>query len=437
MVLVRPVAFAILFSGGMAWALSVEAYALTAVSGTLSLPQLTVTVLATNAQIRAAEEILIVQNALVRARWGAFLPHVSAVGQFGTRTIDATPSRHSHPTAQQILLTQPLTLGDETANLSGAKAEARAAAAKAATTIQSTLLATAQAYVGVLQAQTVVSQTEQFVTNLEKQKRVAEVQFKSGEATQTNVLQATARLLGARAELAQATSALTTAQEKLAALGDASLRANVQVTPLIWPSLPQSIPTTEPSATQLVPHHPVYEAAYAVNESLHAKVWAAATHGLPEVSLNAAAGRTTETYTRTDAPINSRSLTVNVSVPLFQGGQVVSAWQGAKAAARAGGYQVDDARQNLTTALASAWGAWQASQLAASAAEQALVAQQSATQGIRAEYKGGERSFIDLLNAEQDLKQAHVQHATAKAGQLVAAYALLAAMGQLTPEHIQ
>jgi outer membrane protein len=404
------------------------------VSATFALSTALREVLDGNPAIQSAVSTLKAQEALVRARWGAFLPQVTAMGSYGTQTVDATPSQHDHPSSQKIVVSQQLTLGEETANLNNAKATARAAGAKAAATIQGTLLQTAQAYVGVLQAEEVVKQTAQLVENLQTQRRVAEVQFKTGEDTNTNVQQAQARLLGAQAELAEAKGNFATAKERLRALSvlvpdDAALA---------WPEMPKNMPETQPDDA-ILNAHPQLVAVLEKAESLRAQAMAVGSAGLPEVSANATAGREAETGTmnRYSDPVSARSIMLNVTVPLFRGGQVVSAWQGAKAAARAADYDVQDTRESLKANLSAAWATWVAAQAAATAAEQGLVAQTEATRGIRNEYKGGERSFLDALNAEQDLKQASVNLARAHANRLVAAYALLNAMGTLTADVIK
>jgi outer membrane protein len=61
-----------------------------------------------------------------------------------------------------------------------------------------------------------------------------------------------------------------------------------------------------------------------------------------------------------------------------------------------------------------------------------ITAAQSAYDGVKAEYKEGERTTLDVLNAEQELLSAKVNRLRAQRDEIVAEYALKAATGQLT-----
>jgi outer membrane protein len=56
---------------------------------------------------------------------------------------------------------------------------------------------------------------------------------------------------------------------------------------------------------------------------------------------------------------------------------------------------------------------------------------------VREEAKLGARTTLDVLNAEQELLDAQANRITAASNQYGAAYALLAAMGQLTAQDLR
>ncbi len=68
-------------------------------------------------------------------------------------------------------------------------------------------------------------------------------------------------------------------------------------------------------------------------------------------------------------------------------------------------------------------------QIAANDAQ--VAADQSALDGVKQEQEAGERSVLDILNAQQELLSAQVAAATARHDTAVAAYRLLWATGQL------
>jgi outer membrane protein len=62
----------------------------------------------------------------------------------------------------------------------------------------------------------------------------------------------------------------------------------------------------------------------------------------------------------------------------------------------------------------------------------AVQANQAAVKGVIQEQRAGERSILDILNAQQELLSGQIGLASAQHDTAVAAYQLLAASGQLT-----
>jgi len=54
-----------------------------------------------------------------------------------------------------------------------------------------------------------------------------------------------------------------------------------------------------------------------------------------------------------------------------------------------------------------------------------------ALQGVRRENQGGQRTTIDVLNAQQDLTNARTRQITAQRDRVIASYTLLGAVGRL------
>jgi len=70
------------------------------------------------------------------------------------------------------------------------------------------------------------------------------------------------------------------------------------------------------------------------------------------------------------------------------------------------------------------------------ATEEQIRASQVAFDGTKEEATLGARTTLDVLNAEQDLLNAKASLITALVDEQVAAYRLLAQMGQLTVDHL-
>jgi outer membrane protein len=77
----------------------------------------------------------------------------------------------------------------------------------------------------------------------------------------------------------------------------------------------------------------------------------------------------------------------------------------------------------------SDYAAWQAAQQVIKSSEVAVDANRLSLQGVRAENSVGNRTILDILNAEQELLNAQVTLVSAQRDAYVAGFALLAAMG--------
>ena len=63
-----------------------------------------------------------------------------------------------------------------------------------------------------------------------------------------------------------------------------------------------------------------------------------------------------------------------------------------------------------------------------------MQAAEIALNGVREEARVGQRTTLDVLNAQQDLVNARVALVTAQRDRVVASYTLLAAVGRLSPQ---
>jgi outer membrane protein len=80
----------------------------------------------------------------------------------------------------------------------------------------------------------------------------------------------------------------------------------------------------------------------------------------------------------------------------------------------------------------SAWAAFTAAQAAISSNQMAVAANQGAAMGVLEEQRAGERSILDILNAQQELLSGEIGLASAEHDAIVAAFQLLAVTGALT-----
>ena len=89
------------------------------------------------------------------------------------------------------------------------------------------------------------------------------------------------------------------------------------------------------------------------------------------------------------------------------------------------------AERASTQDVDTAWQALQAARTQISANEQQVKADQHALDGVTQEQQGGERSILDVLNAQQELLSAQISIVAAQHDYIVAAYRLSWATGEL------
>jgi outer membrane protein len=82
----------------------------------------------------------------------------------------------------------------------------------------------------------------------------------------------------------------------------------------------------------------------------------------------------------------------------------------------------------------SAWGSNEAAKAQIAAAQSQVRAAETALSGVREEAKAGQRTTLDVLNAQQELVIARSSLVTAQRDRVVASYAALSAIGRLSAE---
>ena len=92
---------------------------------------------------------------------------------------------------------------------------------------------------------------------------------------------------------------------------------------------------------------------------------------------------------------------------------------------------LEQVRNQSRTAVVGAWVSNEGAKVALSAAESEVKAAEIALQGVRREAAGGQRTTIDVLNAQQELTNARSRQIAAQRDRVIASYTLLSAVGRL------
>ncbi len=293
---------------------------------------------------------------------------------------------------------------------------------------QSVLQSGAQSYMDVLRDTAILDLRNSNIKVLEEQLRQTQDRFKVGEVTRTDVAQAEASVAGARADYFAAQSQL---QNSIASfrqvIGEQPTRLE-PARPLdrgIPPSLQNAI------AVSQIEHPSIQSALHAVDvASLQVKIAEGALY--PTLSLNGTAQQRYDVSNVGNTSAFQASIVGSLSVPIYEGGASYASIRQAKEQLGTAEFQVDVSRDNVRAAVISSWGLLVSSKAAVQADQAQVNAAEIALNGTREEARVGQRTTLDVLNAQQTLLNARVQLVGAQRDRVVATYAVLASCGRLS-----
>ena len=290
---------------------------------------------------------------------------------------------------------------------------------------QDVLLTAVQAYMNVIRNREFVLLRRNNLRLLEEELRAASDRFEVGEVTRTDVAQAEAAVALAQSGLAAAEGDFERAVEEFReAIGRApgDLR-----TPGDLPRLRSDVAAAKAAAVRR--HPDVLEAQRNVTVS-ELNMQAAAAAKRPTLNLTGRLGTTNDLadseFTR------SGSVGLELRGPIYEGGRLTSRERQARAQRDQRLAQLHLAGLQVKQDVGNAFANLGAAQARREANREAVRAARVAFEGTREEVKLGARTTLDVLDAEQDLLDAEASLISANADVVIAAYAVLASMGDLT-----
>jgi outer membrane protein len=298
-------------------------------------------------------------------------------------------------------------------------------------TEQTVLFAGASAYMNVLRDTAVLNLQKSNVDVLAEQLRQTRDRFNVGEVTRTDVAQAESRLEGAHSQVSAAEATLK------ADIG--TYRQIIGVQPrTLAPGRPvdRLLPKSLDAAVRLgIATNPTVLAAFHQVDAAELQVKIAEAALGPNLSLNAQVQHRYD-FQQSNDQRTSAQITATLTVPIYEGGAVYSQVRAAKETLGQVRLQADQARDQVRQQVVAAWGNLEASKAQILAAQAQISASEVALNGVREEAKVGQRTTLDVLNAQQDLLNARVALVSAQHDRVVNSYQLLQGIGKLTLEYV-
>lgn len=365
-----------------------------------------------------------------------FRPQVSAGADAGidwmrTRTKSGiTTSGTVRPRGYGVTVTQNVFNGFRTINQTRtAEAQVLGARETLRNTEQNVLLDAVTSYMDVLRDRAIVDLQKQNLEALREQLRATRDRFDVGELTRTDVAQSEARVALAESQLSAAEAALNASR--------AAFRRDIGV-------MPRNLSPARP-VEHLLPN--ALNAAIAASEQQHPAI-AATRYGvdaaslqvkvaegelLPIISLEGTVSRRHDPSLTLDSTADA-SLFGRLTVPLYQGGGEYSRIRQSKETLGQRRLEADVTRDEVRAAVIQSFGLLSASRFQVEAAQAQVDAAQIALNGVQEEFRVGQRTTLDVLNAQAELVNARVSLITAQRDRVVNSYSLLSAIGRLSAE---
>jgi outer membrane protein len=390
-----------------------------------------------------------------RAKSG-FRPRITgaadtSVNYTETRALGVSRDQTTLNTGAGLTLDQNIFNGNRTVN-SVRQAESAVLGARETlrNTEQNTLLDAATSYMNVLRDTAILNLQRNNIEVLEEQLRQVRDRFNVGEVTRTDVAQSEARLALAQSQ---------------AAVAEANLRSSIGRYQQVVGVEPRSLAPGQP-LDRLVPRsledaqrlaqaeHP------AIKASLHGVDVAALQVRITEGELYPTLGfRGTLSNRRTtllagvpslqgggsqsdpdaigeSSTTFSGSAALALSVPIYEGGEVYARTRQAKETEGQRRLEADSIRDQVRALVITSWGAYEAARSQIAAGRAQVEAAETALAGVREEARVGQRTTLDVLNAQQELLNARVNLIAAQRDRVVRSYEVVQATGRLNARYL-
>jgi outer membrane protein len=303
---------------------------------------------------------------------------------------------------------------------------------------QTILLNAATAYMDLLRDTALLELQRRNVEVLQEQLRQTRDRFIVGEVTRTDVAQAESRLAQGRATVLSA--------EAQYARSRATYRQAIGVEA---GNLTPASPVDRLSPRKLIEaieiararHPDVGTAMFGIDAAvLQVKINEGSLY--PQVRLAGTVSQNWETNTSTLLQQFNALIAAQVTIPIYNVGtnagqlsvgstDTYSTIRQSKELVGQKRIDLDTARDRVQANVVTQWGALEASKAQILATQAQVAAAEIALNGVREEARVGQRTTLDVLNAQQELVTARTALVTAQHDRVVASYTLLAAVGEL------
>lgn len=385
----------------------------------------------THPRLRAAEwELEETQELYPQARAG-WLPTLTVSGGITSTNIKSSNfNQGTGATTKDVTasIDQPIWRGGRTfAEVDRANDLISAGEAVLNAARQDILQRTASAYFEVLRDQQIVALRFENEDILRKEFKAAKSRYDLGSGTITDTHQAEARLMRARTDSLNA--------ERNLFQSEARLEEMINMRPPFTLSDAMTLIEFPETTVEMI------ELAYAYNPEIVFATFEqqAAEHNtaaifrelLPQVSGFASWNKQYDPQPGIVDESQTDTVGLRMTINLFQGGATRSRIREARKAAMRQQFEIQDLKNTIRRDVVRDFKSFEAAELEIAARNREIELAKAALKGVREEAKAGQRAFIDVLDADEDLIDARVAYAQAIYRFKSTQYTLAATLGIL------
>jgi len=395
------------------------------------------TLAAQRASLRAADE-------RVAQALSGYRPTVQGtLSVSGTRTNSAIEGAGGNrsttsttPKTAGISVTQPIYDATVGPNVRRTERLVEAQRATVVNTEQQVLLNAATAYLDLVQNQAVLTLNTNNEQVLRRQLEAARDRFRVGEYTRTDVSQSESRLAASIANRISSEGTLAASRAVYERFIGTMPGKNLKA-----PKPTFKLPATLDEVVEMArANHPSVLAAAFTEAAQRDAVDQQFGRLLPSARLTAQGSRSYDVGTSSGMTVNrqdSGSLQAQVVIPLYSAGQPEALVREAKENANQARIQIDETRRQVAAAAISSWQGLMTARASIDSFQTQIKAAQIALEGVRQEAQVGSRTVLDVLNQEQELLNGRVNLVRAQRDEMVQAFTVLSAIGQLTAQQLR
>ena len=341
-------------------------------------------------------------------------------------------SSTTYPRGVGVTIEQPIFLGFRTKNsVKAAESAVRAGRESLRNTEQNVLLDAVTAFMDVAQAQAILSLRSQNLEFLREQVRASNDRLNVGEGTRTDVAQTNAALSLGLSDYSAAAATLAAANatyQMVIGRPPDTIGAVKSVDALLTRSLDAAIAMAHKN-------HPAILAAFFNIDVSSFNVKVIEGEFLPRVTLEGDISHRDDTGA-SGSWSDSASIVGRLSVPIYQAGEPDARARAARETLGQRRIEHDLTRDQVRQAAVASWSQLDAAKAQIEAADAQVAAQQLVLSGVIEERNVGQRTTLDVLDAQQDLLGAREAQVTARRNRVVAAYSVLATIGGLSASNL-